>query len=623
MALSVKKSSPLALSASSKKWLIFVFTAIIIATIMSSIIHSLIVKGNFEEGQIATTTIRAPRDIIIKKEGRDGPYSPLGSNGQGSQYQEIKRGEVIVRVGDRISIDQALKLQSIKVDTKIHEPIRVWSGYFVLTSVLILSVYIFFSRFYPSFSTTPRDDTLLSLILTGSLILLWVFSILGHSLSETLHAFKPDTFLLAAPIASGGMILQIILGTPAVCIFVIILSVLTGVFLENAWLFLVLVVVGNLVGASGVKYCSKRSVFLRAGLRVAAVNVVVVLSFVLLHGELGTTEKMYRIICVFMGGIASGIISAGFMPFAEFFGQYTTDMKLLELSSLDQPLLRELSIQAPGTWNHSMVVGQMGEAAAEAIKANPLLVRVGAFYHDIGKSKYPAYFIENQDSENRHDKLTPSMSALIIKAHVKDGIEMAMEHRLPGILVDMIRQHHGTTLIEYFYDKAKKEAEEGETVDENNFRYSGPKPQTREAGILLLADHIEASSRTLPDPTPAKLQGLVQKIINKAFSTGELDESGLTLRDLHLAAKCFVRVLTGIYHRRVKYPESATEKTAKEKKQRNEEAGSALTNDQNEKSEKSENKPSNQTTDKKGASSGSKKNGDKDDTPSTLRRLGI
>jgi putative nucleotidyltransferase with HDIG domain len=270
-----------------------------------------------------------------------------------------------------------------------------------------------------------------------------------------------------------------------------------------------------------------------------------------------------------------------------------------------------------------MVVGQMAEAACEAIRANPLLARVGAYYHDVGKSKYPAYFIENQHGENRHDKLTPSMSALIIKAHVKDGIDMANEHRLPQVLKDMIQEHHGTSLIEFFYDKAKKESEEGEAVDESNFRYSGPKPQFKESAVLMLADAIEATSRTLPDSSPAKLQGLVQKTINRIFANGELDESGLTLKDLHLIAKYFVRVLNGIYHKRIEYPDAPT----KEKKSKTE-TSSSQSNGKSKDSEikQQEIKPSGDSPEgqgEKGPTSSDKEESAEESGGDTLRRLGI
>ncbi|MEY4699855.1 MAG: hypothetical protein RL326_42, partial [Pseudomonadota bacterium] len=226
------------------------------------------------------------------------------------------------------------------------------------------------------------------------------------------------------------------------------------------------------------------------------------------------------------------------------------------------PLLKELSIQAPGTWNHSMVIGMMVESAADAIGANPVVCRVGAYFHDIGKTKKPVYFVENQNpGENRHDKLSPSMSALIIRSHVKDGIELARRHKLPKVIEDMIPQHHGTSVIDYFYDKARKEAEESgrspEEVDRSLYQYPGPKPQTREAGLLMLADGIEAAARTLSEPSQDRIQGLVQKMLNKVFASGELNECDLTLQDLHCIAKCFTRVLTGIYHQRIAYAEPA------------------------------------------------------------------
>jgi putative nucleotidyltransferase with HDIG domain len=256
------------------------------------------------------------------------------------------------------------------------------------------------------------------------------------------------------------------------------------------------------------------------------------------------------------GGIASGIVVSAVLPIVEAVFGYTTDIKLLELANLNHPGLRELIIRAPGSYHHSMMVGSLCEAAAEAVGGNPLLARVGSYYHDIGKAKNPHYFAENQKlGVNPHDKLKPNMSALVIKAHVKDGIEMARQYRLPGVIQDFIAQHHGTSLIAYFYHKAKSlEDPEIQGVDEKDYRYPGPKPQSRETAICLLADGIEAASRAMPEPTPAKLKGLVQKMINKAFTDGQLDECELTLKDLNLIALAFNRILAGIYHHRPEYP---------------------------------------------------------------------
>lgn len=591
------------LSKQTKDVIVFLVATLLISLFMSSVLHTLFSDAKLEEGDIATSTIRAPKNMVLTLEAITPDHKPV--------FIEIKRNEVIVRAGDRISSEEAFKLKAISELSTKSRPIKSWGGYFILTATILISVYSFFIKAYPTFRPRTQDLALLCTILFLSFLSLQIFSILGHSLSDSFDLINYDTFLLAAPTAAGGMIIQIILGATAVNMFVLVFGLLTGVFLESSWLFLALIVLGNLVAAQGVRRCTKRSIFLRAAFRISAVNIVIVLAFILLYGDFQTAEKFYRVISAGIGGIFSGIIAVAAIPVAEFFGKYTTDMKLLELSSLDQPLLRELSLQAPGTWNHSMVVGQMGEAAAEAIHANPLLVRVGAYYHDIGKSKFPAYFIENQFGENRHDKLTPSMSALIIKTHVKDGIEMAEAQGIPAILIDMIKQHHGTSLIEYFYEKAKREAEEGELVEEAHFRYSGPKPQSKEAAILMLADTIEATSRTLSDPSPAKLQGLVQKIINKIFVSGELDESGLTLKDLHVIAKYFVRVLTGIYHKRVEYPDAPKDKKRIE----------GVYEQGEDKSDKTDNNLEKDDSKKSQGSTSKSKN--TEDNPSNIRRLGI
>lgn len=259
----------------------------------------------------------------------------------------------------------------------------------------------------------------------------------------------------------------------------------------------------------------------------------------------------------FLGGVTSGILATGFAPVVEMMFGYTTDIKLLELANLDRPILRKLMLEAPGTYHHSVVVGSLAEAAAAAVGANPLLAKASGYYHDIGKVKKPLYFIENQvGGDNKHDKLAPSMSSLILIAHVKDGVEIARNHKLGRAIIDIIQQHHGTSPITYFYEKAKQLKGE-DAVNMEHFRHPGPKPQTKEAGLVLLADALEAASRALENPTPARIQGLVQKIINKLFLDGQLDECELTLRDLHEIARSFNKILTGIHHHRIEYPDGS------------------------------------------------------------------
>jgi putative nucleotidyltransferase with HDIG domain len=259
--------------------------------------------------------------------------------------------------------------------------------------------------------------------------------------------------------------------------------------------------------------------------------------------------------------LASGYLVAGSLPFVESAFGVVTDISLLEMSDVSHPLLQELVRRAPGTYNHSMTVASIGESAADAIGANGLLVRVGAYFHDVGKMLKPHYFIENvhKGDESRHNRLNPAMSTLIIIGHVKDGVDLAKQHNLPRQLVDFIEQHHGTTLVEYFYNAAKGKADEqpGHRTDaeESLFRYPGPKPQTKEAGVLMIADAVESASRTLSEPTPASIENLVNKIVMKKLLDGQFDESTLNLTEIHAVEASLIKSLIGIYHGRIKYPE--------------------------------------------------------------------
>jgi putative nucleotidyltransferase with HDIG domain len=261
-------------------------------------------------------------------------------------------------------------------------------------------------------------------------------------------------------------------------------------------------------------------------------------------------------------GILAGLIMTGLLPFIEKMFDIQTDISLLELGDVAHPLLQELVRRAPGTYNHSINVASIADAAAEAIGANGLLVRVGAYFHDIGKMLKPGYFVENQgQDQNRHESLVPAMSTLVIIAHVKDGADLARQHHLPQSIIDFIEQHHGTTLVEYFYRQAAKHSAsnpDNSPVDESSFRYPGPKPQTKETAVLMLADACESASRALVDPTPARLESLVHDIALKRLLDGQFEECGLSLQELHTIEDSLVKSLTAVYHGRVKYPSQAT-----------------------------------------------------------------
>jgi hypothetical protein len=262
-------------------------------------------------------------------------------------------------------------------------------------------------------------------------------------------------------------------------------------------------------------------------------------------------------------GIMAGFLMGGSLPFLEKIFGIVTDINLLELSDVSHPLLLDVMRKAPGTYNHSVAVATLAETAAEQIGANPLVCRVGSYFHDVGKMLKPQYFVENQtDSVSRHEALNPAMSTLIIIGHVKDGADLAHEHHLPQVIIDMIEQHHGTTLVEYFYQEATREVEESTEdegdLDESAFRYPGPKPQSKEACILMLADAVESASRTLSEPTPGRIEGLVHELTLKRLLDGQFDECGVTLQEIGRIKESLIKSVIAIYHGRVKYPEQRT-----------------------------------------------------------------
>jgi hypothetical protein len=266
--------------------------------------------------------------------------------------------------------------------------------------------------------------------------------------------------------------------------------------------------------------------------------------------------------CNALWTVAAGFLMTGLLPFVEKAFGVLTDMSLLELGDVSHPLLQQLVQRAPATYNHSITVGSIAEAAAEAIGARGLLVRVGAYYHDVGKMLKPGYFSENQSpANNRHEALVPTMSTLVIITHIKDGSDLARQHGLPQSIIDFIEQHHGTTLVEYFFGRAHEQHQadpNGASVDENLYRYPGPKPQTKEAGVLMLADSVESASRSLVDPAPARIASLVREIAERKLDDGQFDESGLTLRELRTIEDCVSKSLIANYHGRVKYPDQRT-----------------------------------------------------------------
>ncbi len=295
----------------------------------------------------------------------------------------------------------------------------------------------------------------------------------------------------------------------------------------------------------------KRTTIIRAGFMVGVAQVVCLIFID--RFWIGLTQ---RYLMLFLNGIVSSIILLGILPVFEYLFKTITNISLLELADFNHPLLQRMILEAPGTYHHSLVVGNLSESACNAVGANALLARIGAYYHDIGKLPKAEYFSENQNiNESKHDRLSPTMSKLIIMNHVKEGVELAKKYKLNPALIDFMLQHHGKSLVYYFYRQALESLEEDQEVKEEGFRYPGPKPNTKETAIVLLADSVEAATRALRDPSPAKIEEVVHKIINNKFIDGQLDECDLTLKDLEKISEIFIRILSGIYRARVAYPE--------------------------------------------------------------------
>jgi putative nucleotidyltransferase with HDIG domain len=484
-------------------------------------------------------------------------------------YFKIKKGEMLIREGERIGRDHLLKLSGeTKTKNRMYGIGRV-PAMGILIGILFWVMYLVGLKRTKSFRDDGRDLLFNSSILLGMFIFIWANNFVAEEVARGFHYFTSRALLFAMPVACGAMLISIFQGIEIAVAFSLVISVLASIIIGGRVEFFIYFFVSSIVAAYGVRNCNERVILIKTGLKLGLIQLFLSLSILMIHGSLYTMESVVASASGFIGGILTGIIATGILPLVEMSFGYTTDIKLLELASLDQPLLRDLMVQAPGTHHHSVIISNMVEATAKAVQANPLLAKVSAYYHDIGKMKKPLYFIENQmDVGNRHEKLAPSMSSLILISHVKDGVELAKKQGLGKEIIDIIQQHHGSSLISYFYQKAKEkeltETKGGKSTGakEENFRYPGPKPQTKEAGLVMLADVVEAASRSLQDPTPSRIQGMVQKIMNKVFSDGQLDECELTLKDLHEIAKSFNKTLSGIFHQRVEYPETAG-KTAK------------------------------------------------------------
>ena len=466
----------------------------------------------------------------------------------------IKQDELIVQEGRRLQPIDVEKLSFLGLLDRAPDPLR-FTGWLLLSALAVGLLLAWLWRFRPTF--WHRDNT----IVLVALLLLFSTIALRVTADRSILPF-------VVPVAAVGLLVAVLLDSSAALVVLGIVSVLAGV-VANSIELAVYVFLGGFAGVVAVRRGERFANFVQAAAAMAVVDLAVVTTFTLLgyHDLRGGIELWAASIA---SAAASALAAVGsFAVLGNLFG-ITTSFQLLELANPSQPLLRRLLMETSGTYHHSLMVGNLAERAAEAIGADPLLTRVAAYYHDIGKLANPLAYIENQaGAENVHDELTPEQSAALLKAHVSSGIDLAYEYRLPKPIIAFIPQHHGTALMSYFYAKAKEEAASGSRaatdseaeggealVNEARFRHVGPKPQSREAAILMLADGVEASVRSLTSHEEPAIRAMVERIIRERLEDGQFDECDLTLRDLDRIREAFVAQLLGMYHRRIQYPQN-------------------------------------------------------------------
>ena len=473
-----------------------------------------------------------------------------------AELRAIEPGDLVIANGDTVFEEHiqkfiALGLRNPKLDYRSAASLTL------LVVVAVLLVLGYLSRYHQDVYTNTKTLLLVALIVVLSVAALRVGgSMLGIKLSPTHVGYFGVLWVVAA-----AMFLAVLVNPQVSIVIAALLSIVLSLMLNNELRYAATALVTSLVGIYSVANIRDRSDLVRAIAALAAVGVILVGIMGGLSGD--SFSRMLR-----NSGWAIAIAVAptlllwiGTELLERLFGR-TTHISLFELANTNKQLLRRLVMEAPGTYTHSVAVGHLAETAAEAIGADSLVARVASYYHDIGKIRRPHFFVENQHVENIHDQMNPTLSALVITSHIKDGVEIAKKSRLPKIVLDVIMQHHGTSLVQYFYNQAAGE-QEASTALEQQFRYPGPKPRTKEAAIVMLADSVEAASRCIAKPTPAKIELLVSRIVAEKLRDGQLDESDLTFKQTSKIADTFVKTLTGTLHARIDYPEPPTAKGKK------------------------------------------------------------
>lgn len=471
----------------------------------------------------------------------------------------IEQGDTIVEVGQTITPEIYEKLEALKL---LDSKNSYWSdlGLALLLLLLVLSIYVFNRQSRQPIRKNNHPLLMLVLIYTINMICMKIVH-LGQNLDYPYIGYL-------APVAVGSMLLTILLDTRIAIYSTFLFSILSSMMFNSSigetmfdFRFGLIAAVVGMVSIFAINRASQRSAIIKAGLLISLFSGITIFSIALVNNVYTTKDIIMSITFAFVSGLLTTVLVIGLLPFFEVSFGILSPLRLVELSNPNHPLLRKLLTETPGTYHHSVMVGNLSEAAAESIGANGLLCRVGSFYHDIGKTKRPSYFIENQGNmDNPHDHIEPSLSHSIIVAHARDGVEMLKEYKIPKQICDIAGQHHGTTLLKYFYHKALKQQQElpedeREEILEEDFRYPGPKAQTKEAAIVGISDCVEAAVRSLRSPTIEQIDSMVDKIIKDRLEDGQFNECDLTLKELDQVGKSLKESLLGIFHSRIEYPE--------------------------------------------------------------------
>ena len=502
-----------------------------------------------EAGQELVRPNLKPNQVASAKRRRDAV------SGVEPVFLRIKAGEVLVRRGDRVTPSAWRRIGTLNQHTGGRQVWQEMIAMAVLLAGFLLLGAIFFSRARMPFSFGRKSSYLTLAIVAATSAISVAMFYAGQGFAEGM-GFDPDAAAYFVPLALATVLVSLLVDARTSLLVGVALSLFIA-YRVNGDLWLVThFVVGVLVAGIAARQARRRIDLLRIGLVVALAQAAMVPVTVTLAGQTMGMEHLPLMLGAVTSGLLVGVATLGLLPAFEWLFDETTDTRLLELASADNPLLKELALKAPGTYYHSTMVANLAEAGADAIGANGLMCRVMALYHDIGKLQRPAYFMENQrGADNIHERLAPEVSARVILHHILDGLEMARKAKLGRLILEGIAQHQGTTLLRVFYEKARAQGYNG---PEEDFRYPGPRPQRREAGILLLADSIEAATRALKDPTAVKVGERVRQVIEMRMAEGELDDCNLTLKDLALIEATFTRSLTlGVFHNRVDYPPMA------------------------------------------------------------------